>query len=243
MAGRGRRSTISTRRYASTLTRAGWTIRHYQTGLAYFGQDRFEEAVGILEKVDMQSPDPWGKFYAVQVLVSAYAHLGRIDRIAVYMDQFKRQLAERKDEEPNLLLTQQFFVFKSEADISRLLAGLSKAGVPDLPPGVDLDPKDRLTGAEIKSLVFGHELRGPKIAPDTELYERTTSTDGSLRVTFGSTTLEGRSWVQGNFLCNAYPKELTVCGAIFRNSSGTPERQNEYRAVYRWEQFEFSVVR
>lgn len=27
------------------------------------------------------------------------------------------------------------------------------------------------------------------------------------------------------FLCNAYPKSLTTCGAIFHNSSGTPEHR------------------
>lgn len=49
----------------------GWTDwRHYQAGLADFGQDRFEEAIGSLEQMDFQSPDPRPKFYGLQVLFS-----------------------------------------------------------------------------------------------------------------------------------------------------------------------------
>ena len=47
----------------------GWTDwRHYQAGLADFGQGRFEEAVASLEKIDFGSPEPWPKFYGLHVL-------------------------------------------------------------------------------------------------------------------------------------------------------------------------------
>ena len=134
-------------------------------------------------------------------------------------------------------------MFKTEADIDRLLDGLRKAGVPDLPAEVGLDPKDRLTGSEIKSLIFGHELRGREIVPEVEDYRRTTSPDGVISVTVGSQSSQGKSWVQGDFLCNAYPKVLTRCCAVFRNPSGTPEQENEYLSVYGWSQYEFSVVK
>jgi len=222
----------------------GWTDwRHYQAGLADFGQDRFEEAIGSLEKIDFQSPDPWPKFYGLQVLLSAYGHLGRDEQVAAYREKVTKVLADRNDGEPSQLLTQKYFVFKNEADIERLLGGLSKAGLPELPATVDLDPKDRLTGAEIKSLAFGHELRGRNTAPDIEPYRRVATADGSITVTIGSHTRTGRTWVQGNFLCNAYPKTLTTCGAVFRNPSGTREQENEYRSIYPSNRIEFSVVK
>ena len=136
-------------------------------------------------------------------------------------------------------------VFKNTADIERLLAGLTKAGVPDLPAlaKAGMNPKDRLTGTEIRSLMFGHETRG-KLAFDTFLpMRRTTSVDGAVNETIGQRTRKGTSWVQGNFLCNAFPGELTSCGAIYRNVFRTPGRDDEYKAVYRWDQFEFSVVK
>ena len=143
----------------------GWTdLRHYQAGLSDFGQDRLEEAIGSLEKMDFDSPDPWPKFYGLQVLLSAHGHLGHGEQVAAYKEKLKKVLAERRQGEPNQLLTQEYFVFKNEADIERLLSGLSKAGVPELPADINLDPKDRLTGAEIKSLALGHELRGRNTA-------------------------------------------------------------------------------
>ena len=145
-------------------------------------------------------------------------------------------LADRNEGEPNQLLTQKYFVFKNEADIERLLGGLSKAGLPELPADVNLDPNDRLTGAEIKFLVLGHELRGRNTAPDIEPYRRGVTADGSITVTFGSRTRTGKTWVQGNFLCSAYPKALTSCGAVFRNPSGTREQENEYRSIYPYKQ-------
>jgi adenylate cyclase len=227
----------------------GWTdLRYYQAGLADFGQDRFEEAIGSLEKIDFQSPDPWPKFYGLQVLLSAYGHLGRNEQVAAYREKVTKVLADRNDGEPSQLVTQKYFVFKNEADIERLLGGLSKAGLPELPAGVDLDPKNRLTGAEIKSLTFGHELRGRELrghntATGIEPYKRIASVDGSIGVTIGSGTREGTSWVQGNFLCNAFPKTMTNCGGVFRNPSGTREQENEYLTIYRLSSIEFSVVK
>ncbi|WP_246506607.1 guanylate cyclase [Mesorhizobium silamurunense] len=205
---------------ANRVDPGGNDHRHYQAGLAEFGQGRFEEAVDYLERIDLQSPDPWPKFYGLQVLVSAYAHLGRRDRVAAYSDRLRNVMLERKDGGANQLVTQRYFVFKNPADIGRLLDGLDKAGLPELPEEVDLDAKDRLTGSEIRSLILGRDLNGG-----------------------GAWIDKGTSWVQQNFLCDAIPKVQTTCGAIFRNPAGTPERHNEYTAVFRFDRFEFSTVK
>jgi hypothetical protein len=183
------------------------------------------------------------KFYGLQVLLSAYGHLGDSSKVAGTKENLKGVLKQMNHGEPNLLLTQDFFVFKHEADIERLVDGLRKAGVPELPSDVDLAPNDRLTGPEIKSLILGHELRGRKIAPEVEDYRRIMSADGSISVTIGTWSSTGTSWAQGNVICNAYPKNLTVCGAVFRNPLGTFEQKNEYLFIYRENRFEFSVVK
>ena len=64
--------------------------RLYQTGLAEFTQEKFEDAVRSIEKMDFESPDPWAKFYALQVLVSAYAHLGRTEQAASALERLKK---------------------------------------------------------------------------------------------------------------------------------------------------------
>ncbi|GLS30815.1 TolB amino-terminal domain-containing protein [Mesorhizobium albiziae] len=219
--------------------------RHYQAGLAEFGQGKFEDAVRSIEKMDLDSPDPQAKFYALQVVVSAYGHLGRTDQAAAALETFRKVVARRMEYEPSQLLTQDYMVFKNTADIDRLLAGLTKAGVPDLPAlaRVGMNPKDRLTGGEIRSLMFGHEARGKLALHKFLPMQRATSADGTLSETVGQRTRTGASWVQGNFLCDAFPGELTSCGAIYRNVFRTPGRDDEYKAVYRWNQFEFSVVK
>ena len=196
--------------------------RHYQTGLAEFTQEKFQDAVRSIEKMDFESPDPWAKFYALQVLVSAYAHLGRTEQAASALKRLKEVRARRYGDEPNQLITQNYMVFKNTADIERLLAGLSRAGVPDLPAAksAGLNTKDRLTGVEIKSLIFGRKTQGRLMFGEFLPIKRTTSADGAVRETVGTKTREGTSWVQGNFLCNAFPEELTSCGAIIALSSG-----------------------
>ena len=67
--------------------------RRYQAGLAEFGQEKFEDAVRSIEKMDLESPDPWAKFYALQVLVSAYGHLGRTDQTAAALERFRKVVA------------------------------------------------------------------------------------------------------------------------------------------------------
>ena len=222
----------------------GWNDwRHYQAGLAAFGGGRFEEAAASLEKIDPRSHQPWPKFYGLQVLISAYGHLGRGAEIAAAKANFKTVLSERDEGEHDWLLTQEYFVFKNEVDIERLLEGLSKAGVPELPP--DFDPKGmtRLTGPEIRSLIFGHELHGRRIAPEVEEYRRVTVTNGFTSVTIGSRSRHGASWTQAGVLCAAYPKYLTDCGAVFRNPAGSFEHNNEYLSIFRGARYEFSVVK
>jgi adenylate cyclase len=219
--------------------------RLYQAGLAQFGQDKFEEAVRTLDKIDLESRDPWAKFYGLQVLISANAHLGRVDAAAAALAEFKKVLTERQEQAPNLLMMQDYMVYKNIDDTERLLRGLTKAGVPDLPPiaSAGMDPADRLTGDEIRSLLFGHEVRGKQVLHKFLPVQRTISAEGAVHETVGGETLAGTAWLQGDFLCQSFPGLLTSCGAIFRNQFGSPQRGDEYKAVDCWNHYEFSVVR
>ena len=221
------------------------SYRLYQAGLAEFGQGRFEAAVRTLDKIDLDSQEPWAKFYGLQVLISANAHLGRMDAAAAALAKFRKILTERQEQAPNLLMTQDYMVFKNIGDTERLLTGLTKAGVPDLPPiaNAGMSPADRLTGDEIRTLLFGQEVRGKQVLHKFLPMQRATSADGILRETIGGETSVGTAWVQGNFVCRSFPGKLTCCGAVFRNPFGSPGRNDEYKAVESWDQYEFSVVR
>jgi TolB-like protein/class 3 adenylate cyclase len=224
----------------------GWAEwRLYLAGLAAFCEDRFEDAVLSLEKINPQS-EQWSRFYGLQVRLSAYGHLGRSAELEAARAEFNNLLPEMDEAGYDRMRVQYWFVFKNGADIVRLLDGLSKAGIPELPPDIDPKSMDRLTSAEMQSLVFGHELRGHQTKPELAEYRRTTGIDGSTTVTIGAQTHQGKSWTQASALCTAHPKylkELTTCGVIFRNPAGTREQSNEYQFVFNRSRVEFSIVK
>jgi hypothetical protein len=134
------------------------------------------------------------------------------------------------------------FAFKQQSDVERLRKGLSKAGLPDFPFG--MDAKNQLTGDEIRSLIFGHELRGRQVDPE-EPYVRTTTADGVGQVSIGSSfSSTGISRIEGDLMCTLLDTNVDVtCAAIFRNPGGTPEKQNEYDIVNPYNHLEFSRVK
>ena len=217
--------------------------RNYLRGLAAFCEGRFEEAVPWLEKIDLASPHTWSKFQGLQVLLSAYGHLDRPAEAETTKGELLTVLGTIGETYYDRLFVQRYFVFKNEDDIVRLLAGLDKAGIPELPLGVDSWSDYRLTEGEMVSLVFGHELKGRLIVPEAAEYQRVTASDGSTKAQIGGQPRQGLSWMQAGALCVAYPKRLTSCGIIFRNPGGSREQNNEYRFIFHDSQYVFSVVK
>ena len=153
--------------------------RHFLAGLIAFCMEEFDDAVASLEKA---TPEEIGtdnnRRQRLYLLAAAHAHLGHTSEAAAARTELE---AIRGNE--SALTAMHEFAFKQQSDIERLWKGLSKAGLPDFPFG--LDAKNQLTGEEIRSLVFGHELRGRRVDPE-EPYVRTTTTDGVVHVSVGS---------------------------------------------------------
>ena len=126
--------------------------------------------------------------------------------------------------------------------MERLLEGLRKAGVPELPKGVGPKSKDRLTGAEIQPLIFGHLIEGRE-RETGNAYRRQTGMDGTADTTFGTEPLRNVTTVEGDFLCSWSQTYGRGCGAMFRNPGGTLENRNEYLWFRPGNSFEFSVVK
>jgi adenylate cyclase len=161
----------------------GWTgWRHYLAGLAYFGMNRFEDAIASLKRIDSQSDGHWPNFFGLIVRMSADGHLGHTVDIADAKQKLERVMSE--DDRPELtgLMAQNYFRYKNHRDIERLLAGLRKVSVPDLPFGFDPKSSDRLSGTEIKALFFGHEIQGQEVT-SSKAYWQKSEADGSYRAT------------------------------------------------------------
>jgi TolB-like protein/class 3 adenylate cyclase/Flp pilus assembly protein TadD len=221
----------------------GWTPwRYYLQGLAFFSQGRFAEAVTSLEKIDLQSDDFWAKYYGLQVLLSAFGHLGRHADGAAVEEKLKPLLHEiDAGQELSGLLTQNFFAFKNHADFERLLGGLRKAGVPEALFGINAASKERLTGAEIAAVFYGHEVEGRDLDRD-ETYWQSTAQDGTARLTLGTWSDTGIFHIEGNTYCVYWRAEFRHCYMVF-HTRGTLEKRTEYLQISSNHRIEFSVVK
>ena len=213
------------------------SYRHFLAGLIAFCMEEFDDVVASLEKATFEEIGTDNNRRArLYLLAAAHAHLGHTREAAAA----RTELEAIRGNESGLQAMHEF-AFKQQGDIERLWKGLSKAGLPDFPFG--LDAKNQLTGEEIRSLVFGHELRGRRVDPE-EPYVRTTTTDGVVHVSVGSSLLSGISKIERDFICTLFDVEVDVqCAAIFRNPAGTSEKQNEYVWVNPYRHFEFSRVK
>ena len=148
-------------------------------------------------------------------------------------------MADAGDDEFTGIHMMSEFPFRNFADTERLLEGLRKAGVPELPKGVDPKSKDRLTGAEIKALIFGHLIEGRE-RETGNAYRRQTAMDGTADVTVGTEALKHRDHeLKGTFFaaglslmaeavaqCSAIQAEhskrgTSICGSVLGTASSS----------------------
>jgi TolB-like protein/DNA-binding winged helix-turn-helix (wHTH) protein len=228
------------RGYLDTVLRVdpGWTDwRRYLAALAAFGEGRFADTAATIEEMDLSSLDPWPKFYAMHLLVAAYAHLDQGPEAQRALDSLHAVATFEGDGAPDFLDVQHFFVYKHPADMARLLDGLRKAGMPEFPAQIS-NAGQKLSGAEIEELVFGRRLVGRLVRPDSAPYRLETSPDGTITKTIDAEVWRGRMWVQSDSLCTSYPRLLTECGPVYRSTEG----QEEYRLENRYHGYALSVA-
>ena len=207
-------------------------------GLAYFAMGQLEEAVNMFERALTHNPELRG-FSAP--LAAAYAHLGRDEeaRLALinYTNEWSWWLRS-----PNLLLVMQFFPFKDPGVADRLADGLLKVGLPGQPSGYcKVSQEDKLTGEEIRPLVFGRTVTG--LSPLNGLEWRIhRAKDGEIthQGNWPFSTMQpggsssGTSWIEGDMLCDQWKyifRGLKYHMAVYRNPEGTPEMKNQYLFV------------
>jgi TolB-like protein/class 3 adenylate cyclase len=233
---------------AATRVDPAWSRwRYLLAGLAYFSMDRFEEAVVAFEKIAPESKetsywDFWSNYDGLMVLISAYGQLDRQADAATARERLKPYLAQAQEPEYTGLMAAVEFPFKNYVDLERVLAGLRKTGVPELPDGFSPKPEDRLDGNAIRALLFGHEIQGRNIGT-REAYRRVTAADGTTVITIGEGSDQGSTKIEGDLLCSVYPTRGRNCGVIVRNRDGTFAQKNEYQLIFQSDRFEFSVVK
>jgi TolB-like protein/class 3 adenylate cyclase len=238
----------------------------YLLGLAHFAMGQLEEAVTSIEKARKLNPDHLGM---EATLAAAYAHLGLEQRARTALDNYRKGWFGPL----KLREVMYFYPFKDVEVADRFADGLLKAGLPGKPSGYyKLYEENKLTGEEIKELVFGRTTTGiTPWARQSWWIERTN--DGKAthqQVPFhqadrekgdspstlwreGLRTLvtrfeSGKSWIEGDLLCSQWEtvheglKYCGYCGTVFRNPEGTPEMKDEYLKINDFGIIPFSPV-
>jgi adenylate cyclase len=216
--------------------------RYVLEGLAAFAMGRFDDAIVPLVKIDSKSAPFWSRFHSRILLTATYGHLGRPDLAAALRGELDELAREAHTDPATVMMARIDLPFTTPADRHRLRDGLRKAGVPDLPYGYDPMSKDRLTGEEIRSLIFGHTSVARNIDSGRECsYTRTI--DGTSSASCGSWSDTGSTpWFDDNVICYWWKKTGPLCVTYFRNPEGSAAERNEFFSVTSYNRWEFSIV-
>ena len=197
----------------------------YYKGLALFAQDRLPEAIRTFEEALQLNPDlPLLRLY----LASAQAQSGKLAEASAMVAAFSAarvkvgglpfimELLRGNDQD---------ILFKAP-ERTRLLQGLRKIKIP-----YDFTDKvfdgQRLTGAEIDALVFGHRIHGWSEFGDSE-HGAFISADGSSAMAYGDWSVgSGSAHVKDDQLCLVWSSTF-FCSEVLRNPGGTKANENEY---------------
>ncbi len=131
------------------------------------------------------------------------------------------------------------YPFEDSETLKHLADGFKAAGLADRAPlsYMHFDRETRLTGQEIKALLFGRTIRGQGFWSGLA-WEQKRTIDGKLshsgqsnHTGLNDVTEEGKSWVEDDRLCDRWfedKDEITICVLVFRDSS---RGQNNYYMV------------
>jgi TolB-like protein/class 3 adenylate cyclase/Flp pilus assembly protein TadD len=213
-------------------------------GFTQFCAGRYEEAATTLEKHLAARPnDNWSG----TLLAAAYGHLGR--DAAALNARLDAGAVKAGNPAWTQLLARMRVPFKESADAHRLSEGLSKAGVPELPFGYDPLSKDRLADDDIRSVLFGHTLRGKDLDSGAS-WTLAFTADGSFVFQSDSPYRSAPSEagriveIDDGVMCWGYPTTGSRgCGALFRVPADGATDAKEVLWVAHIDRIRFAIVK
>ena len=202
----------------------------YLLGIAHFCMEQYEEIISVFERARKYNPLLWTENW----LAIAYAHLGREKEAKAEFEKYSERWLGTVEGDQNITkLDLQPDVynhpFKEPEVIKRFVEGLIKAGHPEPHRYYVAYKKNKLSGDEIRDLVFGRTETSPIFAGGTWTikFER----DGNALFDGYGFKDKGKWWVEGNQLCQKWKQMmgagLTVYNDLYRNPSGTLEGKDQ----------------
>jgi len=124
-----------------------------------------------------------------------------------------------------------FYSFKDHKVFDRFIDGLNKAGFSGNPSDYyKVDKKNKLSGQEIRELLFGKTAIAGNAPGSAFSFEWSTLGDLELRNTRVGLIEKGKSWIEGDSVCIQYEYWLdgiTICYDCYYNTEGNDVAKNQ----------------
>jgi adenylate cyclase len=200
-----------------------------QLAKAYLPDGNFQESLQLLEKAKGLNWDLSGSVAFYQAMI--YGIQGRNEEARTALEILNKS---RMTPVRSLKDIMPYFPFADAKKLDSFASAWIKAGVPGNATDYHkISKENRLSGQEIKSLLFGRKVTGISMITGKQyLWEFEKS--GDWKFISGDFKNSGKSWVEGNVfysqsekLFNGLPYGMT----IFRNPGGSKETKSEYFMV------------
>ncbi|MEY9829969.1 adenylate cyclase [Sinorhizobium fredii] len=215
----------------------------YVLGLTEFGLQNFEASAAAAESSTKLNPEDEGSFL---LLAAASGHLGRRPEAEATIARFNALRVGRGGTVATISTCPPLDLARPE-DRDRLYEGLRLAGVPETLLGSEFGGKNKLTADEVRSLFFGHRLRGSML-DSGEGHEATISGGGIATLSGGWASIGGGRMADAEVqferdeVCFLWRKTASLCGVALRNPGGLSAKENEFIWYHGDRAFTFSQV-
>jgi len=206
-------------------------------GGVYFVLGQYEKAAKHFESSityvrDIQDMTPF--------IAATYAYLGEKEKAKIYLNKWIEGYVEGFYPDVQSIYYQ--YGFRNSEVFERFIEGLIKAGYKPKTTGyTKFDKNRKLTGEEIKKLLFGHTETG---FYGGIIYSIDRELNGELVLALGQYKDKGISWIKNNQVCYKFEisyNGIEQCADIYINPGGDSAKKNEYIRVADYWYFFFST--
>jgi adenylate cyclase len=214
-------------------------------GIANFCMGQYEAAIASFERGLKYNPSLWVRNW----LAVSYWILNRKNKAKAAFEKFEKRWIEAVESELSITkLELQLSVYGNPfMDINiteKFINGIIKAGHLEPQKYYEADKKNKLTGDEIRNLLYGRTETGPIFAGGrwTIKFEK----DGNALWDGYGFKDKGKWWVEDNQLCLKWEQMmgagLTNYSDLYRNPSGTVEGKDQYIRITDFNMFAASYI-
>lgn len=210
-------------------------------GGAQFCMGNTQEAAALVEQGIKLHPELTG---TAGWLIASYGLLGRAKDAHAAIETFNHWKIINHTLKHNMY----FYPFKDRAVADRFAEGLIKAGMRGAQSGyLPAFKENRLSGDEIRKLLFGTTTTGPFGVDDNQQWwiHRNKNGDFTWRGPETEQMDSGTSRIEGDMLCQQFRKRWggnEFCSTVFRNPKGKAATKDEYFLAHDMGFVPFSVA-